>query len=204
MGSNSAALTERQRRFVEEYLVDLNGTQAAIRAGYSKASAADLAYQTLRKPAVAAAIDRALGRAVSVSRSRVVEELAAIAFADAGDFFTWGPDGVTVRDSRDLPADRTRVVAEISESRTGTGGTIRLKLADKLAALEKLGRALGLFRERLPAADDPDTERVADTRELAKAVMAILSTAHTGRDTGPADDQKGMNDGRHSDDADNL
>jgi len=53
-------LTAKERTFVEEYLVDLNGTQAAIRAGYSARSAAVIAHENLRKPKIALALDRAM------------------------------------------------------------------------------------------------------------------------------------------------
>lgn len=54
------ALTEKQKRFVQEYLVDLNATQAAIRAGYSPRRASELGYQLLQKTTVQSAIDKAL------------------------------------------------------------------------------------------------------------------------------------------------
>jgi len=180
-----AQLTPLQERFVAEYLVDLNGRQAAIRAGYSARCAADLAYRNLHRPAIAAAVDRGLRQAFNTTRARVVEELAAIAFADAADFFAWGPDGVSVKASAGLDSRLTRAVAEVSETRTSGGGAIRVKLADKLAALEKLGRALGMFREQ-PANETPEAEPPsADRREVAKAVLAILAAA----EAEPPDDQ---------------
>lgn len=177
MSKPDVQLTPLQERFVEEYLVDLNGRQAAIRSGYSARSAADLAYRNLRRPAIAAAVDRGLRQAVSTTRARVVEELAAIAFADAADYFAWGPDGVSVKASDGLDRRLTRAVAEVSETRTSAGGAIRVKLADKLAALEKLARALGMFREQPAERTDGDEPPPANRREVAKAVLAILAEA---------------------------
>lgn len=79
------ALNERQQRFVDEYLVDLNGTQAAIRAGYSRATAAEQAYDLLRKPQIQAAIAaarRAQQERIHITADRLVLELANIVLAD--------------------------------------------------------------------------------------------------------------------------
>lgn len=83
-----ARLTDRQRQFVEEYLVDLNATQAAIRAGYSQKTAEQLGYQLLQKPLVQAEIQAAMERRAKrtgITQDRVVEELGKVAFAEAAD-----------------------------------------------------------------------------------------------------------------------
>lgn len=74
----------RQRRFAEEYLVDLSATKAAIRAGYNPKSAGKSASENLKKPAIRASIDQAmaeLSRRTGVSQERVVAELSKVAFA---------------------------------------------------------------------------------------------------------------------------
>jgi Terminase small subunit len=68
-------LTAKQQFFVREYLVDLNATQAAIRAGYSKNCASEIGYENLRKHQIAAAIDNAFMELGGITRSRIVEEL---------------------------------------------------------------------------------------------------------------------------------
>jgi hypothetical protein len=81
----SRPLTPKEARFVEEYLVDLNGTAAAARAGYAAASANRTAYELLQRPAVAealAAAQQALSERTGITQERVVEELAKIGFAD--------------------------------------------------------------------------------------------------------------------------
>jgi phage terminase small subunit len=88
------ALTAKQTRFVAEYLVDLNGTQAAIRAGYSRESAEQQAYENLRKPEIAQAI--AAGKAqqletAELNAARVLEELRRLALVDARSF--WDAEG---------------------------------------------------------------------------------------------------------------
>ncbi|MEB2275881.1 terminase small subunit [Bacillus sp. ILBB4] len=81
-------LTPKQKRFVEEYLVDLNATQAAIRAGYSEKTAEAIGHENLRKPKIKMFIDEALktrAHRAEISADKVLQELAAIAFANATD-----------------------------------------------------------------------------------------------------------------------
>jgi phage terminase small subunit len=160
-------LTDRQRVFVEEYLVDLNGTQAAIRAGYSPDSARSIASENLTKPNIAAAVDAALAERPGVTRARIVDELAAIAFSDIRKVVSWRPEmtvieaeegaegeeggravvsRVTVVDSATLEPETAAAVAEVSQ---GATGALKVKMHDKSAALEKLGRTLGMFKDRV-------------------------------------------------------
>ncbi len=74
-------MNSKQQRFVEEYLVDHNATQAAIRAGYSEKTASSIGHENLRKPEIAAAIaaeQARLRRKVEVSVERLTEELEEI------------------------------------------------------------------------------------------------------------------------------
>ena len=141
-------MNPRQRRFVAEYLVDLNATRAAKRAGYSAKSARSLGYRLLQNPAVAAAVAKAQGRRAArtrVSADRVVTELAKVAFGDPRRLLSWGPDGVVLRDSSELTEAEAALVSEVSETRTAAGGTRKVKLHCKLTALNALGKHLGLF-----------------------------------------------------------
>ena len=84
-------LTPKQARFVEEYLVDLNATQAAIRAGYSEQTARSIGYENLTKPDIQQAIDEARGKQqqrTEITADRVLEEYAKIAFFDPRKLFT--------------------------------------------------------------------------------------------------------------------
>ena len=142
-------LSPKQQRFVEEYLIDLNATQAAIRAGYSAHTAQRIGSENLSKPLIQdalAARQVALADANAVTPARVIDELAHVGFASMADYMRWGSDGVRLRDCATLTPAQCRVVAEISETTTEHGGTIRLKLHNKLTALEKLGERLGLWK----------------------------------------------------------
>ena len=145
-------LTPKQQRFVEEYLIDLNATQAAVRAGYSPKTAKQQGQRLLTNVDVQAAVTEAKDRRAErteLAQDDVVRELATIGFANAGDFFDWGPDGVKVKEKDHLTVEQRAVVAEVSQTVTEKGGTIRVKLHDKLSALEKLGRHLGMFTENV-------------------------------------------------------
>ncbi len=117
-----------------------------------------------------------------VTVDRIVQELAKIGFANAGDYFKWGPDGITVKDSRDLTEDQRSVIAEVSETRTKDGGSIRVKLSDKQGALEKLGRHLGMFKEvreitgKDGGAVQVETKDVTDV-EAARRIAFMLGKA---------------------------
>ena len=151
-----AKLTRKQALFVQEYLLDLNATQAAIRAGYSKKSAKEIGHENLTKPNIEAAIQAGMNsraERTEITADRVVEELAIVAFSNAADFFEWGPKGIKVKDMNTLTTEQRRVVAEVSETVTQFGGTVRVKLADKLKALEMIGRHLGMFTDNLALRD---------------------------------------------------
>jgi len=145
-----AGLSKQRQRFAEEYPIDLNATQAAIRAGYSEKTADRQGSRLLSIVEVQEAIEKQLdarSRRTEITQDRVLEEFARIGFHNAGDFFTWGPDGVVVIDSATLTPEQMAVVQEVSETVTKDGGTIKIKLADKLSALEKIGRHLGMFKD---------------------------------------------------------
>ena len=145
-------LTPKQQRFVEEYLVDLNATQAAIRAGYSRKTAASIGEENLRKHEIQAAIQAAMKarqERTEITQDRVLAELAKIAFGDQRRVMTWGPSGVKLRDSSELTSDEAAIVAEVSESVTAAGGTLKLKTHDKVGALKLLGEHLGMFKQRV-------------------------------------------------------
>ena len=144
-------LNDRQRRFVAEYLADLNATQAAIRAGYSAATASEQASRLLANVKVAAAIAEAQAARswrTEVTADRVVLELARVAFGDPRRVMSWGPGGVKLRPSAELSDEEAAIVAEASQTVTEAGGTVRLKAVDKLGALKLLGQHLGMFGER--------------------------------------------------------
>lgn len=145
-------LNPKQARFVDEYMVDLNATQAAIRAGYSKKTAGQIGERLLRKVEIQAALAermKARETRTEITQDKVLAELARIAFGNKRALMTWGPSGVTLVDSETITDDDAAMVSEVSESITEAGGTIKLKTHDKVKALELLGKHLGMFSDKV-------------------------------------------------------
>ena len=147
----SKSLNPKQSAFVAAYLVDLNATQAAIRAGYSVRTAQQTGSENLLKPVIQVAIQEAMAfrsERTKVTADQVVSELALIAFADMATYADWGPDGVKLKQSSELSKSAAAAVAEVSERRTESTCAVRFKLHDKLGALNSLAKHLGMFIER--------------------------------------------------------
>ena len=143
-------LTKKQQRFAQEYLVDLNATQAAIRAGYSAKSARVKGCDLLKDPRIKEIIDKRLeelAERTRMTQEQVFQELVKVAKADMTTFATWGPEGVQFKDSAELRPEDTAAVAEVSQTVTEHGGTRRIRLHDKLKALEMLSRYFGMFND---------------------------------------------------------
>lgn len=146
-------LTPKQALFVQEYLVDLNATQAAIRAGYSKKTAYSMGQENLNKPEIQAAITEAKAKrieAVQIDANRVILELAHLGLVDISQAVEFGPHGVTVKDSKELPEGVRRAISEVSQVETANGKTVKVKFHDKVPALKLLGEHLGLFDDKAP------------------------------------------------------
>jgi len=163
-----ADLTPKQKRFVEEYLIDLNATQAAIRAGYSKKTAEVIGHENLRKPKIAEAIQKAKeerSKRTEITADRVLEEYAKLAFADIKDFVSFRTEKVFIEHDEDgQPIFDYRTIVEIKESALVDGaviseisikdGKLKFKLHDKKGALDALGKHLGMFKTQLELSKD--------------------------------------------------
>lgn len=153
MDKSEAKLRAKQIRFCEEYLIDLNGTQAAIRAGYSARTANEQSSQLLAKLNIQnyLRVRRAeLQKQTNITQERVLGELAKIAFIDPRKFY----EGINLVPVADLEDDQAAALAsfEVLEDKTAAGEetltetTIKkVKFWDKLRALEMLGKHLGIF-----------------------------------------------------------
>lgn len=164
-------LNEKQATFVREYLIDLNATQAAIRAGFSKKSAARYAVELLNKTHIAEAIKRAMqerNQRVEISQDRILEELSRIAFGDLRDAVTWGPAGVNLKESADLTDEQAAAIAEVGETVTKDGGSTRIKRHDKVKALELLMRHKGMLNDKLNIGGELNVSALEKGRERAK------------------------------------
>ena len=184
------ALTAKQQAFVREYLLDLNATQAAIRAGYAAKWADRQAHLLIEKNrAIADAIQAALKKRnekLEVTADRVVIELARIAFSDTTSAIRIEDGRVVVRDTNDLDENTRRAISEISETTTANGGTVKVKFHDKTRALELLSRHLGLLNDRLSidakaeVTCDADTAAMLKDPESRKMLAALYARSTSG------------------------
>ena len=146
-----AKLTAKRKKFVEEYLIDLNATQAAIRAGYSTESAKEIGCENLTKPNVKVEIDKAIAersRRTGINQDRVLRELAKIAFVNPGDVINLNQ--ATVKS--DAKEEDLAAIASVKIKNIPTeDGEIterEIKLCDKLKALDLLGKHLGIYDKK--------------------------------------------------------
>ena len=154
-----AKLTEKQKRFIEEYLIDLNATQAAIRAGYSPNSARDIGSENLTKPDIRARIDEALAersKRTGINADRVLREIARIAFVNAADVINFDSATIAEGASTDDTAAIASVKVKTIPTADGEGVEREIRLADKLKAIELCGKHLGMFKDN-PEANIPVT-----------------------------------------------
>lgn len=153
------ALTAKQERFVAEYLIDLNATQAAIRAGYSEKTADQQGSRLLANVKVAADIAEAKAKRSErtlINQDMVLNELAKIGFADIRKAVSWGSvpeandDGerlypVELMASEAIDDDTAAAISEVSLTAQG----VKIKMYDKKAALDSIGKHLGMFVEKV-------------------------------------------------------
>lgn len=183
-------LTDKQRAFAHEYLKNGRNAAEAYRKVYkSKASATVVAVNAcklLKNANIAlivaeaekraeAATQRALDR-YEVTAERIVAGLARLGFYDARDIFTWSEHGVRLKPSHEISDDAAAAITEISETITKDGGTIKVKLADKRAALVDLGRHKGIFVDKVENGKPGDFSDMTDD-ELRDSIVEKLTRA---------------------------
>ena len=157
-----AGLTGKQAAFVREYLIDLNATQAALRAGYSEKTSHVIGHENLNKPEIAEAIQKAMDRRAErteITQDMVLREFAKLGFSDIRKAVKWGHEigydektgepviatGIALTNCADLDEATAAAIAEVSQTKDG----LKIKLHDKKAALDSIGRHLGMFRDKV-------------------------------------------------------
>ncbi|MCF5656078.1 terminase small subunit [Pseudomonas poae] len=180
------ALTAKQQRFVDEYLKDLNATQAAIRAGYSKNTADQQASRLLTNVKVRGYLaerqdDRS--KRTEITQDMVLRELAKIGFSDIRKVVRWGETqvrmvdgdegeaedmvpyhGLALIDSAEVDDSTAAAIAEVSQGRDG----LKVKLHDKKGALVDIGRHLGMFTAPGHAELDAELKRLEVEKRRAE------------------------------------
>lgn len=165
-------MTELKKRFCEEYIIDLNAKQAAIRAGYAPRSAAVRGCELLKQGEVRDTVGREMAkrsRRTGVSADRVVRELARIAFANAEDIIDFDTAGVIVGVSREDTAAVVSVRVRVTRTEDGETVEQEVKLADKNKALELLGRHMAIFVDKQEHSIDLKGDKLADILAQLKA-----------------------------------
>ena len=189
-----ARLTERQQRFCDEYLIDLNATQAAIRAGYSEKRASEQAYQLLQKTTVQDYIRKKKMERIErteITQDMVLRELALIAFSNAADYAAviekdamaevdgqmiqlFDSEGNPVKYrtvepvlTEDLTESQKRALSVIKKGRDG----FEVKPYDKVRALELIGKHIGMFEESVKVSGDVNNPMAGLTTEELKKLI---------------------------------
>lgn len=181
-----ANMTERQQRFCDEYLIDLNATQAAIRAGYTAKYANTNAAKLLQNTTIAEYIAQRKAERVQrteITQDMVLRELANIAFSNAADYAAvvekdvvlTGENGTAIKVydedgnpvkyktvepvlTSELTEDQKRALSVIKKGRDG----FEVKPYDKVKALELLGKHLGMWTDKLELDADMDLNITVD------------------------------------------
>ncbi len=144
-------MTKKQKRFADEWLIDLNGTQAAIRAGYSPDTAASIASENLKKPEIEKYIAKAMAersRRTGVNQDRIVSELAKMAFVKMTDVVN--AEGRIREDAGEADLSCIESIRyKRSDTETGSSEEREVRIASKLKALELLGKHFGMWNDKL-------------------------------------------------------
>lgn len=181
-------LPPKRRRFVEEYLKDLNGTQAAIRAGYSERTANEQAAALLANPSVKAVVQALMAersKRTEVDVDRVVQELAVAAFFDPAEL-------VGYRVTR--PGCIACLPEHVRRCIVGWGwdklGNFVLKFANKTTSQDLLGRHLGMFTNKLELSGNLGVRGEMSDLEIANRMLTLISKLEArANGKGGADDE---------------
>ena len=157
-------MTEKQKIFADEYLIDLNATRA-YKSVYRNIKNDGVARKNGSRLLTNADIQKYIAdrmqerqKRTEITQDRVLEELAAIAFARATDYAEVKGECVRIKDTDSLTDQQIKAIAGIKEGKFG----IELKLNDKEKALELLGRHLGMFTDKVEVSGLEDEKKKLD------------------------------------------
>lgn len=155
-----ARLTAKQKRFIEEYLIDLNATQAAIRAGYSPDTAYSIGSENLKKPEIRARVDKAMAersKRTGINAERVIIELARIGLLNPDNVVKFRSATVKQEATEDDLAAIASVKVKTIPTEDGDIIEREVRFHDKIKALELVGKHLGMFRDKVEISGELDT-----------------------------------------------
>jgi len=173
-------LTKKQQLFANEYLIDLNATQAAIRAGYSEKTAQEQSSRLLSKVIVQEFISvqmKKREKRTEITQDRVLNEIAKLAFSNIQDIYDENGELINIPDmQRDVSAAIQEIVQDSIKS--GDGEFIikrKYKLSDKRASLEMLCRHLGMFKDKLDHTSSDKSMSSVSPQDILSAMRAKYS-----------------------------
>lgn len=167
-------LSPKKELWVQEYLKDLNATQACIRAGYSEKGARKQGNRMLADVGIQERIrelQAVTAAATGVEVKALVQELAKIAYTDLSDVVELAEGKLKVKDFSELSEAQRAALAEVSETKGRHGATTRVKLNSKLQAIDMLMRHLGGYVTPATLIDSLPPERL---QELCDQILAKL------------------------------
>lgn len=146
------ALTEQKQRFADRYFETLKGSESAIYAGYSEATSRQIAYNLLQEPEVEEYLSKLrseLSEKTGINRERILAEYSKIAFSDIRELYAGDNNLLDVRQMDDNIAGAVMSVEvdELFTQGVQIGYTKKVKLYNKLQALQDLGKHLGIFEK---------------------------------------------------------
>lgn len=170
--SNPYGLTDKQFRFCEEYMVDLNATQAAIRAGYSKKTSMEQGYQLLHKTSVLSQITdlkKEASEKIKITEEEILEELLNWAYSDITETLLLTPEQL-----KELPPEIRRLITKVKHTKkdlhdktTGkvieTINTVELHFVSKEKAMEMIHKHTGFYEKDNSQKSSPVNINEADT-----------------------------------------
>ena len=161
-----ANLTPKQQRFVEEYLIDLNATQSAIRAGYSEKTAKSIGQENLTKPDIQKAIEEAQNKRQEQTQIDAAYVLRRLVEIDQMDVLDIMDDDGNVKPLRDWPKIWRQYISNIEtiSMDDGEGWLKKIKWPDKVKNLELLGRhvSVGAFKDKVEHSGKLEIQSLSD------------------------------------------
>lgn len=170
-------LTDKERRFVEEYPKDLNGAAAVRRAGYSPKGAPSMANNLLSKPKILIELrkeHKRISRRTSIKSNHLLKELATIAYSNIGRFVELRNGTLSLVDTNYLTLEDMACVREISEQPGKYGTIVKFKLHDKLRALNMLSEYAGIIGRAAKGQNDQEPEEVG--KKVKDAVETLFES----------------------------
>lgn len=154
----SSKLNPRQITFIDNYILTLNATDAAIKAGYSKKTATVIGHENLSKPYIAKEISRRLGKIQDDKASwkeDLLQMLHSVAMTKLSDFGRIGPSGMEMLEQEQIDEKKLIALQEFSVHESNSGVNVRIKLSDRLKAAELLMKHMGMFVDKVEVSVTP-------------------------------------------------